>query len=258
MSSLKNFIGKHSGWILTISGILSMGTGVYATVKGTLKAKDIVDSELERRREEDPEIEKLPFKDIFKLTWKCFAPALGLFSTSCVCHISACAKSEKKIAVLSAIGSAGNITLQNCKETIKEVVGEKKEREIEDKSTRKLIEKNPLVSEDQIVETGKGKTVFYDSWSGRYFYAEKVLIDEVVKYHNKIVESGDDVYLNDIYYDLNLKEVTSGRYVKWSKNDDSLRRHKIEVMYSSPDVDDLISINKAIIVVTFKNYIIEA
>ena len=89
--NVQTAMSKRSPEILTGIGIAGMITTTVLAVKATPKALEIMGEEQERRKVEGETKyhELLPAKDIVKLTWKCYIPAVVTGTISVACLIGA-------------------------------------------------------------------------------------------------------------------------------------------------------------------------
>ena len=118
---------------------------------------------------------------------------------------------------MASLYSVTEKTLKEYQTKVKDTIGEKKEQKIrDDVATDKLL-KHPV--DGDVILTGKGDTLCYDAWTGRYFKSDIEAIRKVenIVNHNLLVD--DFISLNDVYYELGLDEVKMSNEVGWRVED---------------------------------------
>ena len=101
------------------------------------------------------------------------------------------------------------------KEKAKEVLGEGKVRKVDEAWADDKL-KGIYPDESEIIATNHGQTLFYDSWSGRYFKSSIEFLRRVINDLNYRLISEDWLDLNEFYYGLGLEPVKMGSMVGWN------------------------------------------
>ena len=222
----KAIVSKRSPEILTGLGIAGMVTTTVLAVRATPKAlKLIEDAQYEKR-------ESLTVSEKIKGAWKPYIPAAITGITSITCVIGASSVNAKRNAAIAAAYNLSQTALTEYKEKVVETIGEKKEQVIKDKIAKDKVENNP-VTKSEVIITGKGNTLCYDTFNGRYFYSDIDQIKKAINELNRKMLNEMYVSLNDFYSELDLKVSSNGYELGW-KLDDGL----IEVDFSSQISDD--------------------
>ena len=222
----KTIVSKRSPEILTGLGIAGMVTTTVLAVRATPKAlKLIEDAQYEKR-------ESLTVSEKIKVAWKPYIPAAITGITSITCVIGASSVNAKRNAAIAAAYNLSQTALTEYKEKVVETIGEKKEQVIKDKIAKDKVENNP-VTKSEVIITGKGNTLCYDTFNGRYFYSDIDQIKKAINELNRKMLNEMYVSLNDFYSELDLKPSNNGYELGW-KLDDGL----IEVDFSSQISDD--------------------
>lgn len=220
----KNLIEKNKPELLIALGITGYFTATCLAVKSTPKALQNIEKEKEKKKD-------LTKKDIIKVSWKCYIPSVITFGVSTACIIGANSVNSSRNAALAAAYSLSEKALSDYKEAAVDVIGEKKEKDIQDKVSEKKIENDPVCNKEVII-TGKGEQLCYDCMSGRYFKSD---IDKIRKAENEInkrLRSEMYVSLNDFYYELGLRPVQLGDEMGWNID------YELELSFSSQLADD--------------------
>ena len=213
INSLKKTIVKRSPEILTGIGIAGMITTTVLAVRATPKALDLI-----REKEDELEVDGLTVGETIKTTWKCYIPAVTTCVISAACLIGASSVHTKRNAALAAAYKISETALIEYKDAVIETIGEKKEQEVRDKVAEKKLEKDP-VSKSEVIITGKGPDLCYETIGGRYFESDIEEIKRVENVLNKQMLSENYVSLNDFYDEVGLIQTEMGRELGWSVND---------------------------------------
>lgn len=227
-TALSKIIGKtmtkYSPEILLGFGIAGMVVTTITAVRVTPKAVRIVE---ELSKEEKP-----TKGEIVKATWKLYLPSLitGVLSTACL--IGSNSVNVRRNAALAAAYTLSESALSEYKTKVIETIGDKKEKEIIDSIAQDKVEKNP-VTKNEVIFTGKGETLCYDSICGRYFHSDRSKIERVENEINRRLLTEDYISLNDFYYELGLEETEKGDLLGWNVNDGLIR-----TTFSSRIADD--------------------
>lgn len=213
-----NAISDKSPEILIGFGLAGMLTSTVLAVKATPKALEILE-EAENHLNvvndcSDDEYVELTKMDKVKLTWKCYAPAALGYCMSAACIIGAQSVNAKRNAVLAGAYKLSESALLEYRDKVTEVLGEDKEREIRASIAEDKARKNERKGD--IIVTGKGDSLCYDTYSGRYF---KTTVDDINRVINEInykLMSDNIISLNEVYYELGLDSVASGEDFGWN------------------------------------------
>lgn len=213
INSAKLKVSEHSPEILTSLGIAGMLSATVMAVKATPKAMRL----LEEKAEESPE--ELTKIDIVKTCWKCYIPTVITSGVSIACLIGANSVHSKRNAVLATAYKLSENAFIEYKDKVIEKIGAKEEREIRDEIAKDRIEKNSI-SSNEVIITGKGTTLCYDSISGRYFESDIDKIRKAENIINKRLMSDVYISLNEFYDLIGLPYTQIGFELGWNYNGD--------------------------------------
>lgn len=241
VKGVQNGISKRSPEILTGLGIAGMITTTVLAVKATPKALRLIDKAetrgagiVSKDGSPDWEARALTKREIIKVAWKPYIPAIvtGMVSTGCL--IGASSVSARRNAALATAYQLSTTALSEYKEKVVETIGEKKEQAIKDKIAQDHVENNP-VTKSEVFITKKGNTLIYDKISGRYFEHDIDQIRKIVNELNRQMTVGVEPYisLNEFYAELGISGIGVGNEIGWNISD-SL----IEVTFSATMTDD--------------------
>lgn len=208
-SKTKAMVIKHAPEILTGCAITAGVAATGLAITGTIKAVRIVDA-----KKEELGVDSLGFKETAKAVWPCYVPVVAALGVSVGCSVASTKTSIGRTAAYATYSAAKQYELEELKKTVKEVMGEKKAAEIEQKAVEKQMSDNPPTEQNVYVVSGGGETLFYDSMNDRYF---KSTWEAVMDARHRIIDTlqrdiEETVTLNDCYYELGVKGVPYGDY----------------------------------------------
>lgn len=207
---------KHSPEILMGIGITGMVTTTVMAVRATPKALMLIEAEKRRLNheileeakksgcEECNQITRLEPVDLIKVTWKCYIPAGITCMVSIACLIGASSVNARRNAALATAYTLSESTLRDYQKKVIETIGEKKEQTVRDAVAKEHIERDP-VENKEVILSGRGNTLCYDSISGRYFRSD---MDAIKKAENELdARLRNEMYisLNEFYYEIGLE-----------------------------------------------------
>lgn len=194
-------VKKHSPEILTGIGIAGMIATTVTAVSATPKALRLIDQkEIEEKRRLKP-------VEVVKTTWKCYIPSAVTGVMSVACLIGASSVNLRRNAALTAAYTLSETALKEYQDKTVEVVGEKKEQEIRDAVATEQLRNSPTIRPEEIIDTGLGKTLFFDPLSGRKFWSDVEVIRKAENDLNRRMRDEVNLSLNEFYVGLGLPEV---------------------------------------------------
>lgn len=204
---------KHSPEILAGIGIAGMITTTVLAVKATPKALKILEEEKKVTKQD-----KIPAKDVVKLTWKCYLPAVATGAASVACLVGASSAHLRRNAALATAYKLSETAFAEYKSSVVETIGEKKEKAIKEKVADKQMEKNPASKNEVFVTSKGGTTLCYDPLSGRYFKSSIEKIQRAVNDLNRQMLTAMFGYIsvNDFYDEIGLDHTVVGDDLGWN------------------------------------------
>lgn len=203
----KMYMVKHAPAILTGMGIAGMVASVIFSIKATPKAVESIEN---KKKELDKE--KLTIGETIKATWKHYIPTAFTLAGSAACVLGASSVHTRRSAALAAAYTLSETALQEYHDKVKEVVGERKDNDIQSSIERDKIANNPPRVE-QVAIVGRGDQLFKESISGRYFRSTKSAVDKAelalcrqMRDRSGSMFDDDDGFIsvNDVYIALGL------------------------------------------------------
>ena len=210
---VRTSLSRHSPEILIGLGITGMITTTVIAVKATPKAVRLLE---EKKRELD--VESLAPVEVVKTTWKCYVPAAISGFASIACLVGSNSVNARRNAALATAYKLSETAFTEYRDSVIETIGEKKEKTIRDKVSEKQIKEAP-VSKTEVIVTGRGKTLFFEPLSHRYFYSTIELIKRAENKLNKdiICDPFDyGVTVNDFYNEIGIPTTATGDGLGWN------------------------------------------
>lgn len=211
---VERFVSKESPTILTAFGVTGLITTVVLAVKATPKALYIMDREYYSRES----IEPLTKIEIIKLTWQCYIPTFLSGGMTIGCIIASNHINLRRNAALLSLYTITTESLKEYQDQVVELLGKNKESNLRDEISQKKLDKDPLDNK-QVIITGNGETLFYDSLSGRYFKSDIELLRRRINDFNATLLGELYQTLNEWYDIIQLEGTNMGRDVGWEAND---------------------------------------
>lgn len=209
IKSAQDVFTKHSPEILAGIGVAGMISATVLAVKATPKALKLIEKAKEEKGED------LTVPETIKAAWKPYIPAVVTSVVSAGCIIGGTSVNLKRNAALATAYQLSSNALAEYKEKVVETIGEKKEKVIREKIAAEKVEKNPVKSNEVII-TGKGTTLCYDSTFGKYFESDIESIRRAINDLNYRLLCEDYVSLNDFYDELGIERIPIGEEVGWN------------------------------------------
>lgn len=210
---MRKTLSRRSPEILMGMGIAGMITTTVLAVKATPKAVLLLEE-----KKNDLEVEKLTPVETVKTAWKCYLPAAISGAASIACLVGSNSVNARRHAALATAYKLSETAFAEYRDSVVDVIGEKKEKAVRDKASEKQIKENP-VTKTEIIMTGKNKTLFFDPLSHRYFYSTIETIKRAENILNKEIitdpfDAGRTV--NDFYEEIGIPTTATGDNLGWN------------------------------------------
>jgi hypothetical protein len=203
-------IQRNSPTILTTLGTAGFVTTVVLAVKATPEAMYLIENDKRRSNE------ILTRRKIVKIAWKCYIPAAVTGVVSLGCFIGSNSISLRRSAILAGLYSLSETALKEYQENVADILGKNREEKLNEEIVQRKLDKDPASSKEVII-TGKGEVLFYDTWSGRYFKSDMEAVRRSQNDLNaELLGGGMYIPLNSLYDELGLEAVESGNQIGWT------------------------------------------
>lgn len=222
LTTTKDFFIKHSPEILTGMGIAGMITATVLAVKAT---PDAIKRVGKVKRNNGGTISKT---EEFKAVAPCYVPTVIITGVSIACLVGSNSINHKRNMALAAAYALSETTLTDYQAKMLETFGERNVQKVEDAIAKDKVEKNP-VNDNEVIVTGKGESLCYDTISGRYFMSDLETIRQTVNELNAQLLEERFISQNEFFYALGLGPTGSGYELGWNYDHQGL----IDVGYSA-------------------------
>ena len=210
--------------ILTAIGVTGTITTALFTGRASFKAAQIIAAE----EAQSP----ISTRRKFDLTWQLYIPAVGNGVLAVACIIAANRIGSRRAAAIAAAYSLTEKAFVEYKDKVIERMGPRKEQNVRDDIAQDRVDANPVSSREVII-TGSGDVLCYDSITGRYFESN---VDTLRKAQNEInFQILHDMYasLSDLYQLIGLPTTPYSSEVGW--NADTLFEMRFSTVMSEND-----------------------
>lgn len=250
IKNFKSIVSKNSPTILTGIAVTGLISTVIMGIKATPKAISVIDYYVYNKYEEEVEdLEKTSFsewlgedvkgyswgdrvkmlsrKELVTLTWKLYLPTVAVGTITIICIVCANRISLRRNAALASIYGITEAAFKEYQEKVVETIGKNKELKVRDDISADRVKRNPP-GINEVILTGRGPILCFDSLSGRYFKSDIEQIRRVVNELNRNLLSDMFLTLNELYYDLGLAGIALGDQMGWD-----IEKGMVEISFST-------------------------
>jgi len=236
---LSGFLTKNSPHILTGLAVTGVVTTTILGIKATPKAVAMIQDELYYEKGVDlynggrgytvsEQIRLLGVRAVASLVWRCYLPTAAVGTATIGCILFSNSIHTRRNAALAGIYTLTEAAFKEYQEKVVETIGKNKELQIRDNISADRIQTNALSGSTEVIITGKGEVMCYDSMSGRYFKSDADKIRKVVNELNRDLMSEMFISLNEFYAEIGLDRIKLGDDIGWD-----IERQLIDVRFST-------------------------
>lgn len=229
MNKALYLLKKYSPLILTSLGAAGVISTSILTGKATLEAKKLIE-EAENKQDCNLTL-KDDFKDIVKITWKPYIPAVISGTTSILCIFGAHILNKKTQASIMSAYAFLNNTYKEYVEKSKELYGEEAEKQIKSKIAKSKLDTT-------FIKVDTDEHLFFDYQSMRYFETTFDDLKRAEDFVNQEFAASGYVRLNTFYEALGIEPLeTFGDSMGWH-DDENGEYHEIIFEHTRVEMDD--------------------
>lgn len=206
----------HSPVILTAIGVSGTLTTAYLAGRASFQAAEVLYKHNEEAKNDHFHPAKPTNKEKFKKVWKLYIPPVvsGVVTVGCI--VGATRVGSKRAAAAYSLLSVSEKAFSEYKEKVSEVLGEKKEKALQDSVAQDIVSKNPPAG--NIIVTGAGNVLCCELFTGRYFMCDM----ETLKRSQNTINSQliREMYatLSDFYDLVGLPHTSHSFNVGWDSD----------------------------------------
>lgn len=209
MASFKEFMHKNGSNIMFGAGVVgTVSAGVLAVIE---TKKYLVDRNFQIEQSDDG---KLTRKQELKLIGRYYGLPLAIEALSVASLICGKVQDNKSIKTLGSVCVASENALTAYKTITDKVLTEEQKQEVEKKVDEKKIEETPIP--EKVLTTGNGSTLYFEPYTGRYFYSDKMSIQKAAIKLREQIQKHDYATLSDWCQYLGLEQCDAGEYFIWT------------------------------------------
>jgi len=200
-------VKDNSPSILAALGVGSIvTTGLLAHKAGYNYGRDV------QFREDEGEA-PLTGKEKFEGYWRDHIPVFlsGVIGITCV--ISSTAIGNRRNAALAGLVTAGEATLREYKEKVREVVTKPKAEQIEKELAQEKLDKN---QSNEVIYVGDGDILLFDTLTSRTFKSSKLAVEKAEVEIGRKLLSEMYVSQNEWYDEIGLPRISMGDEQGWN------------------------------------------
>lgn len=233
--SAQKLVTNNSPAILTAAAVVGVVATAVLVAKAAPKAHTDIQNEMSERTDEVTLVDKT------LLVYKYYIPAAATGAATIACIIGANTISTKRSAALASAVGLSEYAFKEYRNKVVEQLGENKETKVHDAVMQDVVSRNP-VSDNQVIITGNGKSLFLDNFSERYFESDMESVRRAVNDINEQIFGEDSASLNDFYNRIGIRGSKLGDELGWNQT------NKLEIRYSTALSED----NRPCVVIDYR------
>ena len=211
MNNFMTFMNQNKPGLLLGAGIGCFLISTVSAFRLGSMAKDAIDE-----RKAELGVDQLDAKETAKTAAPYIAPPLLFSIIGATCIFKGNQINAARSAAAVAAYAVSESAFREYREQTKQVVGEKKEKDIQEAVTKQIVMSAPL-NDEGIILTGKGNFLCYDDIANQYFRANKNYIEKIIiRLNEEMITCGSTITINNYCTALGLNEVLLGNDLGWS------------------------------------------
>lgn len=219
MNQFMSFLSNNKPGII-------MGLGIGSMIMATASAfwyGPMARDALEEKREESENYEIPPIETV-KTVAPYVIPSLCFTAIGVGCILGGNQINVNRGAAAMAAYAISDTAFREYREQTRRVVGEKKEKDIEESIAKKSIKENPVYN--TILWTPGGDWLCYDQLTNQYFRSSRTKIENIINQLNRDMFSTMTISENEYCLALGINEVELGDDLGWDINKNGLLEPK--------------------------------
>lgn len=214
LKKMGNFAQVKSPTIFAGIAIAGVGATMIMSVRAGMKASKIIAESTTIDPDTGEEIVPTT-KEVVQMTWTCYIPPFLMAATTMGAIVMSHNISSRRNAALAGLYSMSQDALKEYEEKVEKVLGKRNAEKVSEEIVEDKLASNPI-SQRNVIATGLGDTLCYDTWSGRYFKSDVHKIKHAVDEFNVKLAYGEACSINEFYELMELDMIGGGYEVGWS------------------------------------------
>lgn len=211
----EKIIADNSPLILTAIGVTGTITTALLASKASFKAARILDdAEYWAEQNNQPPVD---IREKVDRTWKLYIPAVSTGFLTVACIVASNRIGTRRAAAMAAAYSLSEKAFVEYKDKVAEKIGITKEQKVRDELAQDRVNANPVSSKEVII-TGNGDVLCYDSITGRYFKSNMESLRKVENDINRTIMHDGYVTLHEFYISIGLPSTLYSSEVGWNND----------------------------------------
>lgn len=218
MNQFGAFMSKNKPGIVMGLGIGSLIMSTIVAFRYAPLAKDAL-----TRKKEELDVNKLEPVDTIKTAGVYFLPSLVFTCTGIACILGGNQMNLNRGAAAMAAYALSESTLRNYRESAREVVGEKKEKDIRENAAKKMYYDDLRNGQMTVITAGCANDFWmYDHLTRQKFRSNVQKVKEAINNLNYRAVHGEQVSVYEYCIEMNEEPVEMGNSFVWDVNRNGL------------------------------------
>ena len=198
LDNVRDYIGDNKSGIAIGVGLGFSLIGAIFTARAAIKSKEKIDQE--KKLKDIPEEEKLPVKDVVKVCWKDWIPAVLSYGFSFAAILKGKSIDNKNLAAASVAYELLDSFSREYTSQVKEKLGEEEEKKIRDNATKAKKVPEGVIGASEDYALWDGDSYFWEPYFGKLLISNTLkLQDAVNEFNDNLNDVDDGLPVNDLY-----------------------------------------------------------
>lgn len=220
----------NSPSLLTGLGVVGTVATAYLSFRAGFRSAQIL-HDVHFAREVEGDENPLTFTGKVKEVWPEIVPPVVAGAGTITAVIGAHTIGSRRAAAVAAAYSLSEKAYTEYREKVQEKIGEKKEQKVRDEIAQDRVTRDPSGNKEVVI-TGNGEVMCYDSLTGRYFKSSIEAIRRAENEINKQILDHDYATLSEFFDKLGLTPTKISEELGWNTE------RMLEVRFSTVISDD--------------------
>jgi hypothetical protein len=204
----------NSPTILTAIGVAGTLSTALLAGRASYKAAELIK---DHNEEQDIHDLWMPTREKIELVWRLYIPAAGVAALTVTSIICANRIGTRRAAAMAAAYAISEKAFVEYRDKVVEKIGANKEREVRDELAQDRVSQHPVGSREVVI-TGGGEVLCYDSFTGRYFKSSMETLKKAQNDLNYRVLNDYYASLTDFYNLIGLARTSYSDEVGWNSD----------------------------------------